>query len=749
MRLSVLLSVFYLLNLTLVEGQPTRLFRDTTVEVYHNNIRLQNAWAGGINSATFGTIDLNGDGRLDLVQFDASSTRVNPFLNDGTTGSNPYRYAPSFITYFPSNLEGWIRTFDYDQDGDMDLFTYYVGGIALYRNDYSPSGGLVFTLVTQQIQTYYGSFSTNIFVSRVNAPALADLDNDGDMDILSFSISGSWVEHHRNYAADSSVAGSLLLYNIPTCWGYFVLSNLSNAAILPPVLPTCPLSPANPYVRESGPAEEMSGTGTLSQLSVSRLRHAGSSLLAFDKDGDGDKDILNGDILSNNLLFLENCGTPDSAWICAQDTFYPSYDVPAMMKDVAGPNYFDGDNDGNKDLVISNFFVNGEDYYNVKFYKNTTNNQSNVFAYANDRWLVDGMIETGTGAHPAFYDVDQDGRTDLLIGNDYYSNGGNPLGKIAYYRNISSSGKAVYSLITNDFAGISGTGLIGVYPAFGDLDGDNDQDMLIGESGGSLVYFQNISGAGNPSNYILTQPNYQSINVGDNAAPQLIDVDRDGLLDLLIGERTGVINYYRNTGTANVAIFQLVTANFGGVNVTKTGSFAGFSAPLLYDAGNGYELLVGSMSGYVHHYDNIDGNLGGTFNLVDSMYQSIFEPLVAVPAMSDVDGDGKFDLVVGCLSGGVVLYTQDSLTAVNENVLSGPYFECYPNPANDMVSIRLPGAGQESLTLEILDVRGKVLFSRKVINKMVSIDVSFLSPGVYLSRVYSSTGSFSRKLIVQ
>lgn len=749
MRSTGLLSVFFLLILSMAKGQPVMLFRDTTVEVYHNNMRLQNAWAGGMNSATFGTIDLNGDGRLDLVEFDASSTRVNPFLNDGTSGANPYRYAPSYIPHFPSNLEGWIRTFDYDQDGDMDLFTYYVGGIALYRNDYSPANGLVFTLATQQIQTYYGSFSTNIFVSRVNAPALADLDNDGDMDILSFSISGNWVEHHRNFSADSSVSGSLLLYNIPTCWGYFVLSNLSNAAILPPVLPTCPLFPANPFVRNTGPVEEKPGRGTLSQLMGNRLRHAGSSLIAFDKDGDGDKDLLNGDILSNNLLFLENCGTPDSAWICTQDTFYPSYDVPAMMKDVAGPNYFDGDNDGNKDLVVSNFFVTGEDYNNVKFYKNTTNNQSNVFAHSNDRWLVDGMIETGTGAHPVFYDVDRDGKTDLLIGNDYYFNGGNPVGKIAYYRNISASGKAVYSLVTNDFAGITGTGLIGVYPAFGDLDGDNDQDMLIGESGGSLVYFQNISGPGNPSNYILTQPNYQSINVGDNAAPQLIDVDRDGLLDLLIGERSGVINYYRNAGTANVAVFQLVTANFGGVNVTKAGSFAGFSSPLLFDAGNGYELLVGSMSGYIHHYDNIDGNLGGTFNLVDSMFQSIFEPLVAVPAMSDVDGDGKFDLVVGGLSGGVVLYTQDSLTSVNEEIFSGPFFECYPNPAGDMVSIQLPGAGNGPLVLEILDVTGKVVITQKVNNKLFSIDVSVLSPGVYLSRVVSSTGSFSRKLIVQ
>ena len=741
------LILLFLILFQVGRGQPTVLLRDTTVAVYHNNIRLQNAWTGGINTATFGTMDLNGDGRLDLVEFDASAARLSTFLNDGSSNGNPYRYAPSYIPVFPSNLEGWIRTFDYDQDGDMDLFTYYVGGIAVYRNDYSPLTGLVFTPVTQQIQTFYGSFSTNIFVSRVNAPALADLDSDGDMDILSFSISGNWVEHHRNYAVDSSAAGSLLLYNIPTCWGYFVLSNLSNAAILPPVLPACPLLPANPFLRNSESVEERHSRGTYTQIMDARRRHAGSSLLAFDKDGDGDKDLLNGDILSNNLLFLENCGNPDSAWICAQDTFYPSYDVPAMMEDVAGPNYFDADNDGSKDLVISNFFVTGEDFVNVKFYKNTTNNQTNVFAHVNDRWLVDGMIETGTGAHPVFHDVDQDGLTDLLIGNDYYFNGGVPIGKIAWYRNISASGKAAYSLMTTDFAGLSGTGLIGLYPAFGDLDGDNDQDMLVGESGGTLVYYQNISGPGNPSNFILTQPVYQSINVGDNAVPQLIDVDRDGLLDLLIGERSGVINYYRNTGNSAVPVFQLMTANFGGVDVTKAGSFAGFSAPLLFDAGSGYEMLVGSMSGYIHHYGNIDGNLNGTFTLIDSMYQSIFEPMIAVPAMSDVDGDGRFDLAVGVLSGGVVLYTQDSLVSVYESP-SAPYFECFPNPADDFINIRLYGTGRDPLVLELLDVRGQVVLSSRIINNLFQIDVSELSSGFYLCRISSPSMSFASKLVV-
>ncbi|MBL7922716.1 MAG: T9SS type A sorting domain-containing protein, partial [Bacteroidia bacterium] len=586
------------------------------------------------------------------------------------------------------------------------------------------------------------------YASRVNAPALSDLDNDGDMDILAFSISGSWVEHHENFSMDSSgVPGLLNHHNIPVCWGYFVLSNSSNVAVLPPVLPTCPLMPADPY-RLAYAADEGTGQGTPATAEQHKLRHAGSSLLAFDKDGDGDKDILNGDILSPNLLYLENCGTPDSAWICAQDTAYPSYNVPAILRDVAGPHYFDGNNDGNKDLIVSNFYFTGEDFYNVMYYRNTTNNQSNVFSHQTSRWLVDGMVEVGTGAHPAFFDVDQDGRTDLLVGNDFYFNNNNQVAKIAYYRNTGSGQKAEYTLVTDDFAGISSTGLLGLYPAFADLDGDADPDMLLGTSDGTLVYYQNIAGAGNPCIFILSQPVYQSIDIGDNASPQLVDVNRDGDTDLLIGERSGVLNYYENTGTAAVPVFSYVTNNFGGVNVTKAGSFAGFSTPLLFDNGNGYELISGSLNGHLYHYGNIDGNLGGSFTLLDSMFQNIYEPQVAVPAMADVDGDTLYDLVVGTLPGGLVLYTQNPLLSVHHPEDAGSFFTVYPNPVESWLNLRMEtGSGRK--TIEVFDVRGQMVSRLEVYGDAPRLDVRQLNRGMYLCRVSVKGKTFSQRFVKQ
>ncbi|MBK7965485.1 MAG: T9SS type A sorting domain-containing protein [Bacteroidetes bacterium] len=360
---------------------------------------------------------------------------------------------------------------------------------------------------------------------------------------------------------------------------------------------------------------------------------------------------------------------------------------------------------------------------------------------------MDGMIEVGTGAHPVFFDVDQDGKKDLLIGNDFYFDSLNSISKVTYYKNTSAGLKAEFTLITDDYASLSSFQLAAIYLTFGDLDGDGDQDMIVGHSDGSLIYFQNIAGAGNPCNFILTQANYQSIDVGDNSVPQLIDINRDGKLDLLIGERAGVLNYYENTGGVSSPIFSFVSNNWGNVNVAKDGTFAGFSAPILFDNQSGYEMLVGSLSGYIYHFGNIDGNLSGTFTLLDSMFQNIYEPQLAVPAMADVDGDSAFDLVVGSLSGGLVLYTQDQTLSLNSPNDESGFCSIYPNPVQSNLNLNFEGENLARNLIEVVDVAGRLIYSQQNTKQQLILDVSKWNSGTYVCRVSNSKRSFSRKFI--
>ena len=736
-RIKIILLIIIVFQVVYKANAQVHLYRDTLVKVSNSSGILPNAWACGFNSPVFAEMDLNGDSKMDLLSFDIQTYRLSCFINTGVVGSSSYLYAPEYLQYFTMPLEGWIKTFDYDFDGDMDFFVYRNGGIAAYRNDFSIGTGISFSLASNQLQTDYGSISSNLYSSRVDAPAFVDIDDDGDMDVLAFYIGGSWIELNKNFAMDSlGNPNQFLFYNIYGCWGYFYKDANSNKAILPPVPNMCPLIPANPW--------------RVSDAFQNNSRDGGSFLWSADMDGDGDKDLLLGDKVARNMLYVQNCGTPDSAWACGEDSLYPSYNVPSSMKDISAPQYFDVDNDGNKDLLSTNFNSLGEDYNNALFYRNTTNNLTNQFALQSRRFLSEQMIEVGTSSHPVFFDYDNDGKRDLLISNDFYFDNGNQASRVAYYRNTSVGSSVSFNWITDSIINFRSLGLIGTLLTFGDLDGDNDDDMIVGDVDGKLNLFTNIAGSSNPANFVFTAGYYQSIDVGNDAAPFLVDIDRDGKLDLIIGERFGNLNYYRNTGSVSAPIFNLETITLGNVDVKGAGN-AGYSRPIMFDNGNGYELLVGSYSGSIYHYNNIDGNLNGSFTLLDSTFQSINENIKATIAMNDVDLDGKYDLVVGNQAGGVVLYTQNPLlSSVEASPIRNSNLLIYPNPTKDILNVDFKYIKDHPhFNYRILDLSGRLILSGSLISINNALEISALKAGFYLLQIFDSNHFRTEKFIKQ
>lgn len=707
------------------------LFVDQRAPVTISGKQLLFPWTGGVNSPVVNEIDLNGDGIMDLMLFDRAGNRITTYLNTGVSGQTSYIYSPEYISKFPA-MHDWVRTVDYDCDGDMDLVFYENGSMGVYRNDYSTSTGLSFTFITNQLISNYGSLITNIFSTPVNLPALVDVDGDGDLDILTFANSSNYIEYHENFSMDSlGTCAGFKFYLQPYCWGYFKLSGLSNIGILNQ---TCRTYRAMP------------DTETILQN-----RHSGSVLTAIDQDCDGDVDLINGDILGNNLLYLHNSGIPDSAYIDVQDSAFPAYNTPTVLPNLPAGYYLDVDNDGMKDLISAPFATVGEDYNNIYYYHNTTDNCSNVFNYIKNRFLAEDMIDVGTASNVVFFDVDQDGLVDIVAGNDLYYNV-NPLvsvSRLAYFKNTGTATQPAYTLITDDWLGLSSFQQYGFTPCFGDIDGDGDYDLIVGDADGSLLYFKNIAGAGSPCNFVFMQPNYQNINIGHNSFPQLIDVDRDGKIDLLIGERNGTINYFQNTGTVTAPVFTFVTDTFGGINITKSNSVAGYSDPLLFDSAGTYRLLVGSESGYIYEYSNIDGNLAGTFTLVDSMYQGIYEPKRVTISMADYDGDGKQDLLTGNTSGGMRIYSQYTAVGLNEFANDQSLqFIIEPNPAKDDVNFKFMQPNQYGKRLiEVYDVLGNLM--DRFVNNEVSFtyDISSFPEGLYVVKVTSNGHTMTNKLI--
>lgn len=713
-----------------------------SIPVTENGQLLKNAWAGGFDAPVFQPIDLNGDGIKDLFVYEKGGDaetfyRYTTFINNGTNGQTDYTYAPQYKNCFPQFMHDWVLLVDYDCDNREDIFAYeYDGKVKVYHNDYSLAGGLQFHLAYNILHTNYFTLYASLGVLPTNQPVFTDVDGDNDIDILTFSNSGSNVQFHMNLAQENFGRCDTLVYTMATeCWGNFGLSANSNKAVLNIACRTAP---------DYSISNDINSRTNL---------HSGSCAIAPDLDGDGDKDFINGDILGDKLLYIENGGTAAAANMTAQDTLFPFYDIPVDLRTFPSAYYFDGDNDGNKDLIVAPCISNSSrNHHNVMFYKNTTNNTTNVFHYTKDNWLTGEMIEVGSGANVSLADVDGDGLKDMLIGNfDYVNQDSSFISSIAFYKNTGTVSQPSFEWITNDFANLGST-LPGIAPAFGDMDADGDNDMIFGSQDGYLNYFTN-DGSGNFSiaQIHIVASNGNPINVGSYVKPTLIDLNRDGKLDLVIGEKNGNLNYYENTGTPAVAAFTYVTNNLGHVHVVRQGAYItnslyGYSAPFFYDRNGNYELYVGSLSGYIYKYDNIENNLSGSFNLIDSSF--LYEPFMATVAGADINADGFLDILIGNYSGGATWYTNAN-TPVNELQLQMEMYHVYPNPANNIVYIKFETAsGTKEYEIIITDVMGNEVFRAKDRSILQTIDVHNWSDGIYLCKVTGSGLVTNHKLVV-
>ncbi len=722
-----------------------QFLRYDSVPVTVNNQSLLYPWAGGINFAQFSDIDLNMDGKMDLFVFDRTGNKITTYINNGTPNQSDYSLAPQYVKLFPP-IHDWAILRDYNCDGKMDIFTSSgtsTAGISVWENISTVSGGLQFQLVAHPIQSNVTPNSCptclqTLFVTSVDIPAIRDVDHDGDLDVLTYDVTGVNMEFHRNMSMELYGVCDSLVFRLETgCWGEFAENTLNANITLGNVC---------------GPPPRHENDSANSSYSTHHGLHNGSCMECINTDGDNDEDLLIGDISFPRITYVRNGGDSAFAQVDLVDPFFPNYNDTLNMFLFNCGYHVDVDNDGVKDLLICPNAPNAsENAKSVWYYHNIGSNDSCVFSFIKNTFLQDQMIEVGEGAYPRFFDYDNDGDQDLFIANyGYFSPAGTYPSKIALFKNIGTTNFPNYKLQTDDFANLfaNATNITCPVPAFGDLDGDGDKDMIIGMANGKLDYYRKDPGP--PDNFVLQASNYLGIDVGNYAAPQLVDVDRDGLLDLLIGDQSGNVNYYRNTGTSSVANFTLVTPLFGNVIVNYPGFTTGYSVPYLWDDAGHYVLLVGSERGWLNRYDSIDGNLSGTFVRTDSMYVSTVEGARIAPWLADINNDSIPDLIIGNYSGGVSLFMGSILSGIDENVVEQNFFNIYPNPAKNSFTLSnsLPQKDFPA-QLTITNLEGQTVLKKTISTETEQINISECSPGVYVCALQTKSGAVShRKLIV-
>ena len=342
--------------------------------------------------------------------------------------------------------------------------------------------------------------------------------------------------------------------------------------------------------------------------SSAKVLHSGNSLLLIDLNSDGLKDVLYGHVTKNRVASSMNVGTINQAKFNSGNYNYPEV-YPIDFPVFPAIYYEDLDFDGIKDLIAS---PNGSDnalqtvdfQNSAWFYKNKGKDDKPDFSFVQKNMLQNTMVDLGENATPVFVDIDGDGDQDLLVGN-----AGNraDMGYRASVYLFENKGNSTFELANSDFLGIN--------------------------------------------------KNLQLFDI----KPFLTDINGDGVDDFgfISNSFTGVtIRYFPNNAKKGKA-FELKLAE--GIILPAIQYLSNGDSPLFFDLNKDglKDLLIGKASGRLEYHKNTGTLKSPAYLLENEELGGITSDYITgniSMAIADLNGDGKEELITGNRNGYLKVY---------------------------------------------------------------------------------------------
>jgi hypothetical protein len=436
-----------------------------------------------------------------------------------------------------------VALFDYDNDGDLDVFLVQSQGRSqLFRNDLN-QGALHFTDVTAGsgivtkgygmgvaagdfdndgfVDLYVTSFGTNQLFHNNGNGTFTDVSKRSGTDISGWSVSATFFDYDRDGWPDLFV-GNYLQYRVEDTTKCFSPSGAVDYCT------------PNTYRAQPSRLFHNNHDGTFTD--VTARSHIGAEygpalgVTAADFDGDGWLD-----------LYVANDSQPNQLWLNQHDGTFKNVALSAGVALTAegkaeasmGVDAGDADNDGDDDLFVTEQTGEGHNLY--------INDRKGAFEDQSARSGLASASLAYTGFGTAWFDYDNDGWLDLLTVNgavqaiQALAQARDPFPLHQTKQLFRNLGNGRFEDVTSRGGAVFRVSSVGRGAAFGDIDNDGDTDVVVSNNNGPAEILLNH--VGNKKHWV----GLRLVGDPERVAPQKQDVGRPFQGRPVIGARVEII----------------------------------------------------------------------------------------------------------------------------------------------------------------------------------------------------------------
>ena len=339
--------------------------------------------------------------------------------------------------------------------------------------------------------------------------------------------------------------------------------------------------------------------------------------------------------------------------------------------------FADLNNDGHLDLVTASL---GPGHEKIKVWYNSGSSDNTWPAEAD---LTTSPPNPFEGKNPGdrllsvtFADLDGNGFLDLVVG-DFYD-------KLRVFFNDGTNAWTEATGASNPFSHINAGQFVN--PRLADINGDGHLDLALGTGDGNIRVWYNSGTNTWPTESLGRDNPFKSIDVGNSASPNLVDLNGDGFLDLVSGrQETGDIYVWFNDGTNAWPTRATGAANpfdtiFDLSMTQSSGLGKGYSNPVFVDLNNDGKLdMVMGMGGdpgtghFRVWYNSVASTWPDEATGLANPFAGFTEGSHKAPAFADLNGDGYVDFVYGDYDGKLRAYMNDGNNVYTKAFAQNPF----------------------------------------------------------------------------